>query len=680
MKHIVLIGKCPSYTGGIFMKSVFIFAAVLLAVTAANALPSYNGLQGLNRVVDAQPLETNQYSVGLFAFGGISQDVRTASFPDTTFSVEDTEYDATGYLAFGYGINQIAEMGGRVSYWWNGYKRDLSDSTRNAGTGDWESDNSLNEALLSLKLSYDVSGNQQMWLGFMPSVGFGVSSGDYDYVTMYDQGTDGIWYLDDPMFEMRRAMLNSGKLNFGGDLLASYNADFGLGLHLNAGFHRFSQRFDYTDRRRDVSGNITDSMSVDLTVDDNVIRIAGGIEYQGGAITPFIEVEYNKYLNRDEEAGDGERYDDTAVIDGGFRFVSPYGIALDLTGSMGLINFDPEWSDMGHGIYQSGSTPTDDERAQRSPFPGGYPADYGFGLNLIFSSVLLQSPTNGTVSGVVTDIVTGEVLEAEVSFPASSILPQVTVNGFYSANLLAGSVPIRFESAGYLPVNETVVIIAGEDQAFDVALTPVPENGILTGSVTDGETSEIISGANVVVEGVPDGINGATTTNINGVYSLQLPEGNWTVKVTAEGYIDVVKVQVLAPEATTVYDVEMRPALVVGQVLSFNNIYFESGSAQIKAESFGILDQVAATLLANSGVSVRIAGHTDSDGSNSYNQGLSESRANSVRDYLVNKGVATSSLSTIGYGEEQPSVPNTSAANKAQNRRIEFIVLGAAIQ
>lgn len=208
---------------------------------------------------------------------------------------------------------------------------------------------------------------------------------------------------------------------------------------------------------------------------------------------------------------------------------------------------------------------------------------------------------------------------------------------------------------------------------------PVPDNGILTGTVTDGETDEVIVGATVMVDGLPEGIEGSTTTNASGVYSIQLPEGNWTVKVMAEGYVDVVKVQVMQPEETTVFDVEMRPALETGQVLSFNNIYFDSGSSNIKPESFGILDNVAQTLLANQGVAVRIAGHTDSDGSSSYNQGLSERRANAVRDYLANKGVPMNTLSTVGYGEEQPVVPNTSASNKAQNRRIEFIILGAAI-
>ncbi|MCD4708111.1 MAG: OmpA family protein [Candidatus Sabulitectum sp.] len=656
-----------------------VLTVLLMSATVASALPSYWGLRGLNRVVDAQPIETNQYSVGLFTHGGISNDDRTATIDGSSFIVEDTEYDATGYLAFGYGINEMVEMAGRASYWWNGYKRDLGNPARDAGTGDWESDDALNEALISLKISMNPGDNGQFWLGFMPSVGFGISSGDNDFVNMYDSGTDGIWYAGDPMFEMRRCMLNSGKYNFGGDFLVSYNSDFGLGLHLNAGYHRYSQLFKFTDHRRDTSGVVTATDDVDLTVNDNVIRIASGIEYQAGAITPFVEFEYSRFLDRDEEAGDDERYDDIAVLDGGFRFVSPYGIALDLIGSMSLVTFDPEWSDLGHGLYQTGQV-SDEDRTQRSPFPGGYPAEYGIGLNLIFSSVLLQAPTHGSLSGIVTDSESGEVLEAEVSFPASSILPQTTVDGFYSVELLAGSVPINVAADGYLPLSETVVIVAGEDHAFDVALTPVPDNGILTGAVTDCETDEVIAGATVSVEDLPEGFEGTTTTNANGVYSIELPEGNWTVKVEAADYLNVVKVQVMTPEETTIFDVEMRPALVEGQVLSFNNIYFESGSAQIKPESFGILDQVAQTLIDNAGVRVRIAGHTDSDGSSSYNQGLSERRANSVLDYLVRKGVAGNTLTTIGYGEESPVVPNTSASNKAQNRRIEFTVLGTALR
>ncbi len=272
------------------MKRMTAILVVLFAASTAVALPSYYGLQGLNRVVDAEPLEVNQYSVGIFTHGGLSEDTRNAWLPESgMFEVDDKEYNATGHLAFGYGINEMAEMAGRVSYWWDGYRRDLSNTERDAGTGDWESDDALNEALLSLKLSFNPTDDGQFWLGFMPSLGFGISSGDNDYVTMYDSGTDGIWYLDDPMFLMRRPMNHTAKYHFGGDILTSYNADFGLGLHLNAGFHHYSQQFQYTDNRRNMAtGGIIDSEEVDLTVNDNAIRVAAGMEYQLGSITPSL--------------------------------------------------------------------------------------------------------------------------------------------------------------------------------------------------------------------------------------------------------------------------------------------------------------------------------------------------------------------------------------------------------
>jgi len=81
---------------------------------------------------------------------------------------------------------------------------------------------------------------------------------------------------------------------------------------------------------------------------------------------------------------------------------------------------------------------------------------------------------------------------------------------------------------------------------------------------------------------------------------------------------------------------------------------------------------VVTALEANSDVQVRIAGHTDSDGSASYNQTLSEQRAQSVMTYLVEHDISARRLSTVGYGESRPAVPNDSPANKARNRRIEF--------
>jgi outer membrane protein OmpA-like peptidoglycan-associated protein len=120
---------------------------------------------------------------------------------------------------------------------------------------------------------------------------------------------------------------------------------------------------------------------------------------------------------------------------------------------------------------------------------------------------------------------------------------------------------------------------------------------------------------------------------------------------------------------------DLRDALRAGSVMSFDNIYFASGSATLKPESYPILDSVAILMRDNPTARIQIAGHTDSDGSDSYNQNLSENRAQSVFQYLVSTGIDGSRLTTIGYGESVPVAPNDTPANKAKNRRIEFTVL-----
>lgn len=110
--------------------------------------------------------------------------------------------------------------------------------------------------------------------------------------------------------------------------------------------------------------------------------------------------------------------------------------------------------------------------------------------------------------------------------------------------------------------------------------------------------------------------------------------------------------------------------------LIMNDIRFDVNSSVIKAESYAILDEIAAMMTEHNDVSLDIHGHTDSDGTNEFNQGLSEQRAASVMTYLVGKGVAKSRLTSTGYGEEQPLESGDSDTAKAQNRRVEFVLKG----
>ncbi|OIP82729.1 MAG: hypothetical protein AUK44_07080 [Porphyromonadaceae bacterium CG2_30_38_12] len=107
---------------------------------------------------------------------------------------------------------------------------------------------------------------------------------------------------------------------------------------------------------------------------------------------------------------------------------------------------------------------------------------------------------------------------------------------------------------------------------------------------------------------------------------------------------------------------------------ALQGIQFERAKFIIKPLSYVILDHVARVLNENPTYLVEIQGHTDNEGKAETNLKLSNNRANVVRDYLISKGIDASRLSANGYGDTRPIAPNTSAINKAKNRRVEFIV------
>ncbi len=106
-------------------------------------------------------------------------------------------------------------------------------------------------------------------------------------------------------------------------------------------------------------------------------------------------------------------------------------------------------------------------------------------------------------------------------------------------------------------------------------------------------------------------------------------------------------------------------------------INFETASAVIKQESFTILDQVSAQLRAHPEVKLlRIEGHTDSVGADDYNMRLSQARSDSVRTYMIQRGrVEPTRLLAKGYGETRPIAPNSTPRGRAQNRRVEFLIV-----
>lgn len=110
------------------------------------------------------------------------------------------------------------------------------------------------------------------------------------------------------------------------------------------------------------------------------------------------------------------------------------------------------------------------------------------------------------------------------------------------------------------------------------------------------------------------------------------------------------------------------------RVVMPNDLSFDVGRSNVKRDLAQVLDKIAEGVRGASAVSLQVIGHTDSTGGDAANDKLSLSRANSARDHLAARGVAADIISTDGKGEREPLADNTTAAGRAQNRRVEIFV------
>jgi len=116
-----------------------------------------------------------------------------------------------------------------------------------------------------------------------------------------------------------------------------------------------------------------------------------------------------------------------------------------------------------------------------------------------------------------------------------------------------------------------------------------------------------------------------------------------------------------------------------GLIATMPDVLFETNSFTLRPRARESLAKFAGILLAYPDLRLEVDGHTDSTGSDEYNQQLSEKRAASVRDYLVQQGIPISSVAIMGFGKTQPVASNATAAGRQQNRRVELVVSGEVI-
>jgi outer membrane protein OmpA-like peptidoglycan-associated protein len=116
-----------------------------------------------------------------------------------------------------------------------------------------------------------------------------------------------------------------------------------------------------------------------------------------------------------------------------------------------------------------------------------------------------------------------------------------------------------------------------------------------------------------------------------------------------------------------------------GLIVNMSDVLFDTASATLKAGAREKLAKISGVLLAHPGLTLQIEGHTDSVGSDDYNQQLSERRSDAVRDFLAEEGVPGSSMSAKGFGKTQPVASNDTPEGRQRNRRVELVVSGDAI-
>jgi outer membrane protein OmpA-like peptidoglycan-associated protein len=116
-----------------------------------------------------------------------------------------------------------------------------------------------------------------------------------------------------------------------------------------------------------------------------------------------------------------------------------------------------------------------------------------------------------------------------------------------------------------------------------------------------------------------------------------------------------------------------------GLIVNMSDVLFDTAKYTLRPAAREKLARISGIVLSHPGLKLEVEGHTDSVGSDSYNQTLSEQRANSVREYLVSNGIPPTSVTAVGFGKTMPVASNDNAAGRQMNRRVELVVSGEVI-
>lgn len=206
-----------------------------------------------------------------------------------------------------------------------------------------------------------------------------------------------------------------------------------------------------------------------------------------------------------------------------------------------------------------------------------------------------------------------------------------------------------------------------------------PKMTILKGVISDEQTKQPLEATIELVDNSKNEVIAVFKSNsITGKYLVSLPSGkNYGIAVKRDGYLFHSENFDL-PASANFQEVEKNIELKkidIGKTITLRNIFFDFDKATIRPESANELDRLIKLLTDNPTLKIELGSHTDSKGSDDYNQKLSQSRSQSVVTYLITKGISTDRLVAKGYGESAPIAKNDTEEGRQLNRRTDFKIL-----
>ncbi len=244
--------------------------------------------------------------------------------------------------------------------------------------------------------------------------------------------------------------------------------------------------------------------------------------------------------------------------------------------------------------------------------------------------------------------------------------PTEAQDGEFELELGEGNYTVAATLEKFLPLDAFFDVKNGPPQTFEFKILPDVVPGKIVLKVTDTKGKPVVA-TWTIDEGA------AISTGESSV-----EPGKHQIVVRAEGYGSVILPAEVAEGQTVELTAQLQKSKVkvTKEKIDFKDkIFFETGNAVIKPESFPLLNEISAIILDRKDIlTVRIEGHTDIRGSDADNLTLSDARAKSVKDYLIGKGIDAGRLNSIGYGETKPIDPANNAKAWEKNRRVEFFV------